>query len=310
MSEQSPSDLTVPRQEAGFAFRAEMAITNFFLGYWRHLVALVVIGLVAVFVYGQWASWQGRQARDAAREISEAKAALRDDLAASLDPAVKQLLERSGYSLANTFYLLDSLPPEEQMALATSEQAGRVFQTFGALPQGVQSALIATTDQVDTVLLFLGPPDDAAMQRLDQHGDALLAIAEDHGRAGGAAAALEASEAFRLAGQTDKRRQALEMAAEKGSGVLHYAAVSPLADMDVEAGQPDAAIARLKDVAAAGSGPLAQDATIELANLYEVLGRDDEARQVYADFLTKWPDSARSEEVQLRQTRLGSVGEG
>jgi len=56
------SDLSLPKQEAGLLFRAEMATTSFFLGYWKHLATVIVLGLLGILIYGQYdANWRRHQ---------------------------------------------------------------------------------------------------------------------------------------------------------------------------------------------------------------------------------------------------------
>lgn len=76
MSDKSSSDLQLPEQDAGLLFRAEMWATNAILGYWKHLVAVVVVALLAILIYGQYTSVQRRNQRAASAEISEAWADL------------------------------------------------------------------------------------------------------------------------------------------------------------------------------------------------------------------------------------------
>jgi hypothetical protein len=64
-------ELALPKAEAGLTFRAEMAATNLLLGYWRHLLLLLVAGLLAVLVWGQWNQWVERQQRGWSAKIAE-----------------------------------------------------------------------------------------------------------------------------------------------------------------------------------------------------------------------------------------------
>ncbi len=47
-------DLDLSPADAGALFRAEMATTNFLLGYWKGLLALLVAGLVGILLYGKY----------------------------------------------------------------------------------------------------------------------------------------------------------------------------------------------------------------------------------------------------------------
>lgn len=76
MSEQPPEGLALPQQDAGAAFRAEMAIANFFLGYWRHMVAALGAVLLGALVYGQYASWYKNGQLETTSEIADVRARL------------------------------------------------------------------------------------------------------------------------------------------------------------------------------------------------------------------------------------------
>lgn len=64
-------DLDLKPARATAMFRAEMFATNFLLGYWKHIVAVVVIALVSVLVWGQYTDFHRRAQRDASRQIAE-----------------------------------------------------------------------------------------------------------------------------------------------------------------------------------------------------------------------------------------------
>ncbi len=75
MADQPPGpetpELVLPKAEAGLFFRAEMAWANFLFGYWRHLLVVLVVGLLGVLVWGQWRSWVDREQRATSAEIAE-----------------------------------------------------------------------------------------------------------------------------------------------------------------------------------------------------------------------------------------------
>lgn len=68
--------LELPKAEAGVAFKAEMAATNLLLGYWMHALVLVVVGLVAVLLWGTWSSHVLSEQRRISAEISEVERVL------------------------------------------------------------------------------------------------------------------------------------------------------------------------------------------------------------------------------------------
>ncbi len=54
-----------PGQEEDFLFKAQMTIANTFYGYWKHAIAVIVLGLAAVFFMGTWQNHQ----RDTRRAV-------------------------------------------------------------------------------------------------------------------------------------------------------------------------------------------------------------------------------------------------
>ena len=71
-----PLESNIPQPDAGAAFRAEMALQNAILGYWKHVVAIVAIGLLGVLIYGQYQSWAQAQQRGFADAIAAAQSDL------------------------------------------------------------------------------------------------------------------------------------------------------------------------------------------------------------------------------------------
>ncbi|MFM2161456.1 MAG: hypothetical protein RLZZ383_968 [Pseudomonadota bacterium] len=72
MAEQGTTeDLAIRPDGAGVAFRTEMAVSNFVLGYWKPMVGVVVAGLVGTLVYGLWSNEQQAQQRTITGEIAD-----------------------------------------------------------------------------------------------------------------------------------------------------------------------------------------------------------------------------------------------
>ena len=72
MAENVPTeDLAIRPDGAGVAFRTEMAVSNFVLGYWKPMVAVVIAGLVGTLVYGLWANEQQAAQRAFTGESAE-----------------------------------------------------------------------------------------------------------------------------------------------------------------------------------------------------------------------------------------------
>lgn len=305
MSQTPPTQDLTARQEAGWLFRVEMAITNFLLGYWKVLVGLIVAVLVGALVYGQWQNHVERVQESATAQIAEARLDLVLELSKRVDAPSRRLLERGNYSLAGAINGLANLPPEEQLQ---AEAAMRVYSRLMPLDPATQQAMVRSTDEVGTLLMFVGTPDADVTARIEQTGDRMMEIAKGVGGAASAEAALEAANLYRIAGNTDKRRQAYEHARSVGDGIVAFAAEQALADLELEAGNTDAGIERLRALLSHPDEFLAQEAALELGTNLEAAGRPDEARKVYEEFETKWPNAAALEEVRLRKERLAATG--
>ncbi len=70
-------DLELKPADAGALFRAEMATTNFVLGYWKAMVAVVVVVLASVLFYGQYTTWAEGKQRAAAGRIALVEARIK-----------------------------------------------------------------------------------------------------------------------------------------------------------------------------------------------------------------------------------------
>jgi tetratricopeptide (TPR) repeat protein len=235
-------DLDLKPAEAGAMFKFEMFATNFLLGYWKHLLGVVVTALLLILAYGQYRDYTRRTQREAAARISQRMSELPADL-----PTLAESIAR-------------------------------------------------------------GEPVDTAA--LGNVGDELVAIANGTRGTAQVEAFLTAAELFRLAGTADKQRDALLNAVENSDGVLHYSAVAGLANLELAQGNGDEAVARLQQLAQGYDGYLAEQAEIDLGLALEHLGKNDEARKVYDEFLQRFPDSSRKAEVELRQGRVGAAQPG
>lgn len=136
-------------------------------------------------------------------------------------------------------------------------------------------------------------------------------ITEVAQKASGVAAAeawLKAAEYYRISGESAKRRAAIEAAIPHATGLLKYSAEGALANLDLEEGQGDEAVARLRKMSAELDAFLAEQATYDLAVTLEHLDRASEAMTAYDDFLARFPESSRTDEVSKRKMLLSSEG--
>jgi tetratricopeptide (TPR) repeat protein len=193
-------------------------------------------------------------------------------------------------------------PMAQNQLVMQSPGAGRVFPWLFGI--GVPTEVFDATDDLGTVLMFLGPPDDEARARIEAAADALVVVGDDYGGAAGTEAYLEAADLYERAGKGEQRKVALGRAASSGDGVLAYAAEIGLAQIEIDEGNHDAALTRLARMQESFDGFLAEDAAIERGMALEHLDRKDEAAKVYADFLANWPQSPRAERVRQRQSQL------
>ncbi len=236
MAEQEPGGLDLPDQEAGAAFRAEMWLANTFLGYWKHLAAVIGVGLVCVLIYGIGMN-QYRKAQKAT--------------------------------------------------------TGRVADARSDLPGGAS----------------LGALTDADKASITEVADRLVAIGKESSGTASVEAYLEAAELYRIVDAPAARRAALQAAEPDSRAALRYAVVGALANLDLEEGQGDDAVARLRKLSTEVDGFLAEQALIDLGLALEHLERPSEASMVYDDFIKRFPDdSERLQTVQKRQAALQQGG--
>ena len=169
MSEQNPEELALPDQDAGALFRTEMAITNFFLGAWKQLLAVVALGLVLTLVYGQYSNWHRGQQRKASAEISEVMRKLPERIdPTNMPDDVRQQLEQGAVSL-EAIGAANSPPVSVEAYL----QATEIFRRLD-LKESQRRALTAAAPDAEGPLRYAV---DGALANLDleeDNGDAAL----------------------------------------------------------------------------------------------------------------------------------------
>lgn len=236
-------DLDLAPADAGLLFRAEMATTNFFMGYWKFVVGVLVVVLACFLFYGQYDAWVMRDQRGTAARIAEVE----------------------------------------------SQLEGPIVD----LPRWVAEQEAAGVDP------------KPAMEKAAQ---GLAGIAAEARGSARVEARLKEAELRRLLGDAAGRRSALEDAAQHAEGVLAYAAKGALANLALEEGRGDDAVALWKALAGGSEGYLAEQAQLELGLALEALDRDSDAGAAYADFLQRFPESPRAEVARQRQSRVGNAG--
>lgn len=239
--QQEDEDLQFHTADAGVAFRTEMAATNFLIGYWKHVLAVMILGLISLVIFDQIRTASTNAQRETSAQIAK--------------------VERD-------------------------------------LPVPIYMVPVAKLQGSE------GLDDDA----LRAAAVALATIGQDSSGVGAAEAHLKAAELYRVVGDNAERRTQLEAAQGSAKGVLSFSVESALATLDIEDGDVDAGIQRYRGLMADSDAYLAQQAALELGTALEALGRQGEAGEVYANFLTRWPDAATADEVRIRQSRAGDNG--
>jgi hypothetical protein len=256
-------DLILEQGDAGAAFRAEMAATNMLLGYWKHLVAVIVVFLACVLFYGWYDGWHTSNQRAATKATAMELSAL--PVPIERIPMLIQMEET-----------LASLPPDEKIPPYFSQLLGVPSSWTGS------DVFVPSTDELK-----------ALAGSVEALGNGFTDTAK-------AEALLKAAELYRLAGDTEGRRRALEAAQGAAKGALEFAAVTALANLDLEDGRGEEAVNRLRTLTVGEDDFLAQQAMLDLGVALEHLDRGDEAGAVYADFLVRWPDAEQADEVRSR----------
>jgi tetratricopeptide (TPR) repeat protein len=234
-------DLELKPAGAGAMFRLEMFATNVLLGYWKHMLAVVVVVLLSILLYGQYRDSYRRDQRTTSALIADEMARL-PDLAPGLSEKV-------------------------------------------AMGEAIDKA------QIETV------------------ADAIVAIANGASGTARVEGLLTAAELYRLAQKVEKQRGALEGAADS-KGVLAFAAEEGLANLELGVGEGEKAVERLRRLVEAHEGFLAEQAMLDLGLALEHLGKMAEADKLYSEFLTKFPESLRADDVKQRQARVAAAPPG
>lgn len=231
--EEEGGDVELGAQKAGAAFRAEMWATDFFLGNWMYLAGVLVLILVGVFVYSQYAQQMRREQLAGSRQVAEREVRL----------------------------------PASVGELAPMAASG----------QPVDEAKLAETA--------------AALEAIDSTGASRVE------------AMVKAAELYRIAGKTEEQKRALEAAAAVGIEPMSVLAQLSLANLELEAGESEAATARLRSLVNR-TDYLGEQAAIDLGLMYEHLGNTAEARGIYDDFESRFTESPRLELVRKRREAL------
>jgi tetratricopeptide (TPR) repeat protein len=170
-------DLDLKPARAGTLFRLEMFTTNFLLGYWKQLVAVVVVFLVMILAWGQYNDITRRNQRETAARIAERLGELSQPLpyvaeaiakgeevdTAKLEEVADGLIaigngasraaRVEAYLTAAELYRLADLPDKQRSALTQAVESGEGILGYSA------SAALANLELAEG-------DGDASVQRL------------------------------------------------------------------------------------------------------------------------------------------------
>lgn len=269
MAEEEDDNLFPEQEDAGLAFRFEIALKGFFLGYWKAIAGATVLVLIGIGGYS----------------------AIKD----SQINEQKRITKLTVKAESELFFIADdAFAP----FLADPDARERQIEQMGLY----QSLAMAKSGQLPGMSL-----SEAQSGEVEAQGDAMLVIGKDNGGPAAVDSLLKAAELFRLVDNNAKRAEALLVAEDKADDNMMYAVQSGLAQIDIEEGRIDEGLGRLQTIGK-GDDFLARQATIALAEVYEGLDRNSEAVGVYDDFLSRWPDSSENAKVQERRELAASKG--
>jgi hypothetical protein len=199
---------------------------------------------------------------------------------------------------------VQTLPPDEQMALISAPGFGHLMPLlYGGTAVGAD---LERGDELDTTLLVLGELDDAHKALVLEGADRFSAIGAGATGQASAEAYIQAAELYRVAGDAEKRRVALDQAATRGEGTIQYAAIVAIAGQQADQGDLDGALARLRPFESDADRFVAQDAIAHGGALLEAADRKPEAITQYNRFIEKFPDTPMAVEIRARLERLGA----
>ena len=278
MADSQSPDLTVPKQDAGAAFRLEMWASNVLLGYWWVLALVIAIILAVVAVYGLWnnlhVNAQQETSGRAAVVLAELEKTLIDD--GRIEEAVGQ---RTRLRITPSYEGVDRsiFPPAIEIPLAAA------LEEFAREDADAPGVLTRAADELLAI-----------------HGEG-SGLAADH-------AALTAAELYRLAGSADGEEKALAAAESSGASPVRYGVAARRAELAVEAGQIDQAAAILRPWITADEGFWGQRAALDLGMHYLAVDRQGDARAAFDELRATWPASPLLDQVDAILEELDAAG--
>lgn len=141
MSESQKPTIDVTPPDAGAGFRAEMAFSNFVIGYWKHAVLLAVLGLLGVFVYGQYSSWHLNHQHSASAQLAAEQSKILEVAVAALpDEETRAQVERYGFRPEILGSIGAQLAPLDDATKAKFTASAEAMAAIGAASTDAASA--------------------------------------------------------------------------------------------------------------------------------------------------------------------------
>jgi len=277
----SPNDLTVPKTDAGMAFRMEMWATNAILGYWWVLVGVIVAVLMGVAIYGFWDNVVTSGQRQASAQTQAVLRKVQDKL---LDSEAILAMEQAPTQ--------DGGMVRVRQIQVTPAFAGRPSPGINALP------LAMALERFPREGVEQGPV-------LTEGGDAMMAVYNANSGVAAHQAALYAAELYDLAGDDASERKALEAAASASAAPIRYAAQARMAMDAVAAGDAETVESLLRPWVKEENGHFGQQAAYDLGRAYEALDRPNDAEAAYRELLNTWTVTPFRDMVDARLEIMG-----
>jgi tetratricopeptide (TPR) repeat protein len=167
-------DLDLKPADAGAMFRVEMFLTNTFLGYWKHLLAVVGVVLLGVLAWGQYRDTQRNHQRAYTAQIAQTMAALPADLeqlpeAIAQDPSIdRSKLESVGDDLVAVANGASGTAKSEALL-----KAAELFRLAGNVEKQ-RSALTAASSSAPSTLAYAAESGLANLELAQGQGDAAV----------------------------------------------------------------------------------------------------------------------------------------
>ncbi len=168
-------DLDLELEDAGTAFRAEMAATNFFMGYWKHLLAVAVVFLISVLLWGEYAGMVRGEQRQASSALAKVEAELPGPVIQLPAMRAQSTAGTDDEALAAVAAKMMSLAAESDRAASVEAalKAAELYRIAGMAAER-RASLEAATQHAEGVLLYSVEAALASLDLEEGNGDAAV----------------------------------------------------------------------------------------------------------------------------------------